>query len=125
MIVLKLGIGFNFLFHGTNRIFGDYGAFMEKVAAGFADTWVPAPLVILSAALIPVIEFAGGIMMLLGVWTFRAAVALGLLMSLLISGMVIQEQWSTVSGQMVYLVAIYLFLRDYEEQFDFSIIPRK
>jgi thiosulfate dehydrogenase (quinone) large subunit len=113
-LVLRFGVGINFFLHGLVRFTGNYELFVKKVSDGFADTIIPIALASLIAWLIPVAEFILGLMLLLGLFTFEVLLSLGILMLVLISGMVLQQEWSTVSGQMVYLFIIYLLLRDLE-----------
>ena len=82
------------------------------MSEGFVDTIIPVPIATLFAWLIPPVEFVTGAMLLLGIFTFEALLALGILMVILISGMVLQQEWATVSGQMVYLFTLYLLMRD-------------
>ena len=114
-LILRFGVGINFFLHGVVRFTGDYSLFVKKVSEGFVDTIIPVPLATLFAWLIPPVELVTGAMLLLGVFTFEALLALGILMVILISGMVLQQEWATVSGQMVYLFTLYLLIRDIDQ----------
>jgi thiosulfate dehydrogenase [quinone] large subunit len=113
-LLLRFGVGINFFLHGVVRFTGDYALFVKKVSEGFADTIIPVPIATLFAWLIPPVEFITGAMLLLGICTFEVLLVLGLLMVVLISGMVLQQEWATVSGQMIYLFTLYLLMRDLE-----------
>ena len=101
-------LGFNFLFHGLVRLLGGMAGFVEYISKGFEPTILPQMLVVPMAYLIPPVEFIIGLCLLIG---FRPTVVLKaatLLMSILIAGMCMQQQWDVVGSQMIYAICIFL-----------------
>ena len=110
--LLRIGTAVNFLLHGAVRVFGDWAGFAEQVGDSFESTWVPVSLATLIAWLIPPIELLAGAWLLTGWRAQQALLFLGGLMILLLSGTCLQQEWSTVGTQMVYLLILSVLLRE-------------
>ena len=73
LLVLRLGLGFVFVMHGWQKLF-EVG--IPGVVSFFGMIGVPAPE--LAATFVPVLELAGGIMLLLGLFARWVAIPLAL-----------------------------------------------
>lgn len=105
LLVMRLGLGVNMLLHGLVR-FPKLSAFASKVIADFANTLLPALVVRPFAYVLPVLEFGVGLVILLG-GRFLAHGLLGggLIITLLMFGTALREDWATLGSQVVYLLA--------------------
>jgi thiosulfate dehydrogenase [quinone] large subunit len=92
-VLLRLTLGVTMLVHGANRI--AYGP--EQFAAGlvrdFAGTILPVSLVHLFALTLPFMEAALGVLLILGLLTRLSLVVGALLMTALVFGMTLREQF--------------------------------
>ncbi|MEM1044279.1 MAG: DoxX family protein [Bacteroidota bacterium] len=113
--VLRLTLGVNILLHGLVRV-GNLGGFADGLAEGFSETILPAPLVRLSAYGIVIAEVGIGALLTVGLWTRWALVAGGLLMTVLVFGTALRQDWGTLGSQMVYAFLYFalLFARTYD-----------
>ncbi len=112
-LVLRIGLGVNFLLHGAVRL-PALNKFANAIASGFENTWMPLAMAKTYAYGIPFIEILVGAMILFGIYTQKALFIGGLFMSTLIAGKVLQQDWNTVGLQMVYVLIFYILLRDAE-----------
>ena len=108
-LILRLALGINFLMHGIVRI-PDLSSFVSGVADGFESTWLPRTVALVFAYFIPYAEALIGMLILVGAWTRWALLAGGLLMSLLIFGKTLQQDWGTVGTQMIYVMSFFFAL---------------
>lgn len=106
----RFALGINMLVHGAVRLFGGYSGFVSWVEKTFQSTILPEPLVTGFALAIPVVETVVGLLLVFGLLTRTALVSGGLLMSGLIFGMCLVQEWSTVADQMIYVLTFYLLL---------------
>lgn len=113
-LVLRLALGINFLMHGLVRI-PNLAEFVSGVADGFESTWIPRALIVGFAYFLPYAEALIGLLILAGAWTRPALLAGGLLMSFLIFGKTLQQDWATVGTQMIYVLSFFfaLFFREF------------
>lgn len=110
-LVMRIGLGINMLMHGAVRI-PKLSGFVNKTAAGFADTILPALLTRAFLYGLPFVELASGVLILLGgplsKWGYFIG---GLTIGALLFGTTLKEDWATAGSQVVYLIAFYLALR--------------
>ena len=110
-LVMRIGLGINMLMHGAVRI-PKLGAFVDKTAAGFADTILPAVLTRAFLYGLPFVELTSGVLILLGgplsKWGYFIG---GLTIGALLFGTTLKEDWSTAGSQVIYVIAFYLALR--------------
>ena len=114
LLVLRLGLGINMLLHGLVR-FPKLMVFADKVVADFSNTLLPDVLVRPFAWLLPVVEFGVGAVILLGGrFLVHGFLGGGFVISLLMFGTALREDWATLGSQVVYLLAFAfaLFLTD-------------
>lgn len=112
--ILRIGLGVNMLMHGIMRI-PKLNAFVTKAAIPFQDTFLPPALVNIFLSTLPFIEALIGVMILIGGKISRVGyIAGGLLITLLIFGTDVHQDWALAGQQMIYLLtfAIALYLYD-------------
>ena len=106
---LRIIFGVNFFNHGFTRI-GDIGGFANSMVELFKNSPIPAELVRINGILIPPVELAIGVLLLLGLFTRGALVAGFVLMLILQVGVVILQNWDTVASQLIYCIIFFLLL---------------
>jgi thiosulfate dehydrogenase [quinone] large subunit len=114
--ILRIGLGINMLMHGLVRIPSLEG-FVTKASGGFANTPMPPALVNGFLHVLPFIEALVGLLILIGDKASRIGyIAGGLLITVLIFGTDLHQDWATTSQQMIYLLtfATALYLHDRE-----------
>ncbi len=105
LLVMRLGMGVNMLLHGLVRL-PKLGRFSDKVVADFANTLLPAFFVRPFAYVLPVLEFGVGLVILLGGrFLAHGLFGGGLLITLLMVGTSLREDWTTLGSQVIYLLA--------------------
>lgn len=102
----RLLLGINFLVHGLIRL-PKLAGFRAGLVKQFAASPLPALLVEAFATVLPFIEAGIGALLLLGLFTRPALTAAMLVMTSLVFGSALLEQWDTVGTQMVY--GLFLF----------------
>jgi len=108
-LILRLALGVNLLMHGLVRI-PILEEFVSGLQQGFENTWLPQALVTGFAYFLPYAEGLIGILLLAGAWTRYALLSGGILMSLLIFGKTVQQDWATVGTQMIYVLSFFFGL---------------
>ncbi len=109
--VFRLTLGINILVHGVGRIFGPGpGTFAAKTANEFGGTPLPQSLVHLFLVVLPFAEAILGILITLGLLTRWALTLGGLLITALVFGTALRNDWTTVGIQMIYAITYYLLL---------------
>ena len=101
--ILRLTFGFNILLHGLSRIFAGHAAFLAYLNHYFEK----APLISASmlpafARVLPPIETALGILLVLGLWTRFALIAGGLVITMLAIGTNLAQDWTVAGLQLIY-----------------------
>lgn len=114
-LVIRIGLGINMLMHGLVRL-PKLGAFVNKMAVGFAGTPLPDALTRAFLYALPFVELSSGLLILLGgpfgKWGYFVG---GLTIGALLFGTCLKEDWNTAGAQVVYLIAFYLALRGLDE----------
>ncbi|AKV00578.1 hypothetical protein AKJ09_07241 [Labilithrix luteola] len=103
-LVLRVVVGVNILGHGLARI-GSPGAFADALTHDFASTPLPSWSVRLFALTLPFLEFAVGLLVLLGLRLREALLAGGAIIAALTLGMTLRQQWEVVGLQLIYGLA--------------------
>ncbi|MBK1884080.1 DoxX family membrane protein [Luteolibacter pohnpeiensis] len=98
----RLGLGINIALHGLTRL-PKLNAFAAGLQKEFASSILPSALVGLSAYGIAIAEAIIGVLLILGLFLRPTLVAGSLLMSLLLFGTCLIQNWSGASIQLVYL----------------------
>ena len=116
LFVLRIGLGINMLMHGLVRI-PKLSSFADKMAEGFSQTLLPDVLVRSFLLVLPLAEFAAGVLILWGGrWTRLGFVAGSFILAALLFGTTLKEDWGTAGSQLVYVIGfafgIYLYDKD-------------
>ena len=109
-LILRLTMGVNMFTHGVARLL-DLEKFNMWMIGQFSDTILPEFLVSLSSYMIPFAELIIGVLLILGLFTSRALLLGALLITILVFGSGLQENWNVMSSQMIY--AIFFFILSY------------
>jgi thiosulfate dehydrogenase [quinone] large subunit len=102
----RLLLGVNFLTHCLVRL-PKLAGFQAGLVKQFAPTLLPAPLVQAFATVLPFAEGGIGLLLLVGLFTRPALAAAMLLITSLVFGSSLLEQWDTVGTQLLY--GLFLF----------------
>jgi len=116
---LRLAIGMSMLIHGVGR-FPKYSAFVLETVKSFTGSPLPEFAVAAFARITPPVEFAIGLLVLLGLATRFALTAGGLWMVALIFGSTLIANYAAVGIQLIYSL-IFFQLLQYLPQNTFSL----
>ena len=109
----RLTLGVNFFMHGFVRM-PKLGKFANGIVEQFQNTMIGfEPLLRGYAYGLSFAELLLGLALLLGFKTQYALVGCSLVMTSLIFGSCVLENWSNVGTQMVYVIVVYLLLVGY------------
>lgn len=109
--LLRLALGFSIFFHGIQRFITGLDRFARPEIAAFSHVaGMPHILIPFVVYLIPVVETIAGAAILLGVVTYYALLAEGVLMLVLIFGTCMQGNWAVLAMQIPYPIIIFLLL---------------
>lgn len=109
--VARIAIGVNLLVHGLVRI-PKLIAFAEGLTKGFSETLLPTFIVAPFAYVLPFIELILGLFLIVGFKTRVAVVTSTFLITLLIFGSGLKEDWAAVGTQMIYVIFFFLLLKN-------------
>jgi thiosulfate dehydrogenase [quinone] large subunit len=112
--LFRLFMGLNMLMHGAVRLGPNYGEFIDWTRNLFAETWLPVWLVTLEARVVPGVEIAVGVLLLIGYQTRWALVGGVALLSTLLFGMIVLQDWEIVSRHLIYALSFYVLLHNLE-----------
>jgi thiosulfate dehydrogenase [quinone] large subunit len=114
-LVIRLGLGINMLMHGLVRL-PKLNTFVAKTSAGFTATILPELLIKAFLYVLPFAEFSSGLLILLGGRFSKIGYTLGgLIISALLFGTTLKEDWAGAGNQLIYVIAFYLALRGLED----------
>ena len=105
-VLLRLAFAFNMLMHGVSRILMGPGDFAFKLQTQFANSMLPAAGVRVFGILLPGVEALLGFLILIGLRTRVALVAVSLLMMVLMFGAAMIQDWSAAGTQLVYAAIV-------------------
>lgn len=117
-LLMRLSLGVLFLFAALGKFMapGGIGGVAQKMQETFASTWLPSFLVVPYVHVLPFVELAVGILLLLGLCTRWAFLLSGLLLISLAFGMMVQQQHAVVANNLTYVLmaaaGIWLSARD-------------
>lgn len=121
-LLARLGIGMSAFGHGLVRL-PKLATFATHMAAPFEKSMLPETLVIPFAYVLPFLEFAIGLLLLLGLFTKQALIAGAIVMILLIFGTTAIEQWQNLDSQLVHL-AFFAALLPFTDQYNSFALDR-
>jgi thiosulfate dehydrogenase (quinone) large subunit len=100
-LLARLPIGMSMLSHGIDRM-PKLQAFTDHITGQFDKTFLPLSLVAFFSHVLPFLELLIGILLLSGLFTRFGCILGVLLMTALIFGSSLLEQWENVFTQVVY-----------------------
>lgn len=114
-VLLRLITGVNFFGHGFARIFtGTHlGGFAHWMVGDMARAPLPAGLVLATGYVVPCVELAVGVLLLVGLATRYALIVAMLLIMLLMFGITMKQEWNVAGQQLLYglVLAVLLYGR--------------
>lgn len=99
--LLRITMGVNLMAHGLVR-FPKLSGFRDWMVDFFKDTPFPSTLVSGWATVLPFIEFGIGVLLILGIYTYKSSIAGAVLIIILLFGSCMTEQWEWAGMQMIY-----------------------
>jgi thiosulfate dehydrogenase [quinone] large subunit len=108
--LLRVTVGMMFLFFGVGKLLGGVGGFASGMTEGFADTFLPSPLVGLFVYVLPFAEVAIGALLVLGLFNVATLTLTGLLVLALTFGKVVQFDPPTVAHNITLALVIFVLL---------------
>jgi thiosulfate dehydrogenase (quinone) large subunit len=121
---LRIVLGVNIFLHGATRLLGQPDAFLTYVQQKMVHApLAPTALLPLFAAVLPWVEAAVGLLLIIGLLTRIALVAGALLMILLMAGICLAQDWNIAGLQLIYCL-IYFILLTYRERNFYSLDGR-
>lgn len=108
-LLLRLAIGASFFGHGLVRL-PKLGTFSNWLVGTFSKSMLPRVLVVPFSYLLPVAEFAIGVLLLTGLFTGPALIGGCVVMIMLIFGCCLIENWEPIASQLIHIVILALLL---------------
>ena len=106
---LRLVFGINMFVHGLVRL-PNISGFVESQVGLYKEIAIPPLLIAGPAYLIPIVEFAVGILLILGLQTRKALIANFLLMMTLMFGVCLLQKWDIAGSQLIYNIILFILL---------------
>lgn len=109
--ILRLSFGANIMLHGVSRLLAGHAAFLAYLNHYFEKTpLVPASLLPLFAWVLPPVETVLGLLLVLGLWTRFALIAGALVLTMLVIGTNLAQDWNVAGLQLIYAFLYYYLL---------------
>ena len=119
--ILRLSFGANIMLHGISRLLVGHTAFLAYLDHYFAHAPAMPPIFLSAFATVqPWLETIFGLMIFLGIGTRFALIAGGLLMTALVIGTNLAQDWIVAGLQLIYCF-IYYYLLLHIDQNRYSI----
>lgn len=109
-VLLRLAIAASMFGHGLVRL-PKLNAFSQWMTGTFEKSMLPQAMVQPFSYLLPLAEFAVGLLLLLGLFTKPALIAGGLVMVMLIFGTAMIENWEALPSQLIHAAFFALLLQ--------------
>jgi thiosulfate dehydrogenase [quinone] large subunit len=114
--ILRLSFGANIMLHGVSRLVAGHAAFLAYLSHYFEKTpLVPAGLLPTFGWILPPVETALGVLLVLGLWTRFALIAGALVLAMLVVGTNLAQDWNVAGLQFIYAF-LYYYLLVHREQ---------
>jgi thiosulfate dehydrogenase [quinone] large subunit len=108
--ILRLSFGANILLHGLSRLLNRAG-FLAYLNHYFEHTpLIPSAIIPVFGALLPWVETGLGLLLFLGLFSRFALIAGGLVMTLLVIGTNLAQDWNVAGLQLIYCFLYYYLL---------------
>jgi thiosulfate dehydrogenase [quinone] large subunit len=109
--ILRLSFGANIMLHGVSRLLAGHAAFLAYLTHYFDKTpAVPASLLPAFAWALPPVETTLGLLLFFGLWTRFALIAGALVLTLLVFGTNLAQDWNVAGLQLIYAFLYYYLL---------------
>ncbi len=112
--LLRISMGINFLGHGLVR-FSKLNSFKDWMITTFQDSLIPSFAVRIWGSTLPFLEFGIGALLILGLFTYRASIAGAVVITILLFGSCLIEQWEWVGFQMIYILFFYFIISNVDK----------
>lgn len=107
--LLRVAMGVNLIGHGAVRI-PKLESFSDWMVSSMDKGWLPEVLVKPFAIVLPFAEFIIGLLLIIGLFTYRMSIAGAILIILLLLGSSTIENWEAMGIQMIYVIFYYLLI---------------
>lgn len=114
-LLFRLSMGVNMLFHAVNRFYYGHSNFKNWMLTEFEPTFLPNFAISSFALILPYAEGLVGLSLILGLKTKWGLIAGSTIISSLIIGSCLINQWDWVGLQMVYAICFYFLFEKYEQ----------
>jgi thiosulfate dehydrogenase (quinone) large subunit len=109
--ILRLSFGANIMLHGLSRLLAGPSGFLAYLNHYFEHApLIPKSFLPLFGAVLPPVETALGLLLLLGLFTRFALIAGGLVMTALVFGTNLAQDWNVAGLQLIYCFLYYYLL---------------
>lgn len=109
--ILRLSFGANIMLHGVSRLLAGHAAFLAYLNHYFEKTpLVPTSLLPSFAWVLPPVETALGLLLVLGLFTRFALIAGALVLAMLVIGTNLAQDWNVAGLQLIYAFLYYYLL---------------
>lgn len=109
-LILRLAIAISMLGHGLVRL-PKLKAFSQWMVGSFEKSILPKGLVIPFSYVLPITEFAVGMLLLTGLFTKPAAFAGAVVVLLLLFGTTMVENWEAIPSQLLHIIFFAILLQ--------------
>lgn len=126
-LLLRLSLGMLFLIAALNKFLSEGGAagVSQTIVDSFKDTYLPAFAVVPYSYVLPYVELALGLGLIVGVFTRHLLFACGLLLISLALGMAVKQEFATVTQNLNYVfmtaVGLWFSARDNRYSLDYYL----
>lgn len=107
---LRLTLGVNIFLHGLTRLLGDHAVFLAYLEKTLRPASLSPSFLAIFATILPWCEAAIGFLMLIGLFTRAALIAGALLMTALMVGICLAQDWQTAGLQLIYCLIYFVLL---------------
>ncbi|ASZ13430.1 DoxX family membrane protein [Chitinophaga pendula] len=121
-LLARLAIGASMFGHGLVRL-PKLNKFSEWMVGTFEHSIIPKALVTPFSYVVPIVEFAIGGMLILGLWTKAALIIGAALMVSLIFGSCMIENWDIITPQLIH-TAFFTVLLNYVSTYNTFAIDK-
>jgi len=109
--ILRLSFGANIMLHGVSRLLAGHAGFLAYLNHYFEKTpLVSASLLPAFAWVLPPVETTLGLLLVLGLWTRFALLAGALVLTMLVIGTNLAQDWNVAGLQLIYAFLYYYLL---------------
>jgi len=112
--LLRIAMGVNLLGHGLVR-FSKLDGFRDWMVTTFKDSLIPSFAVTTWGSVLPFLEFGIGLLLILGLFTYRASIAGAIVIIILLFGSTLIENWDWAGIQMIYALFFYFLISNVEK----------